>query len=117
MATKCLLFAYGQLQPGHNAPRSLSDAWPDRARGVLYDLGAYPGAVQLDTADTWVEGHTLEIDADELPALDEFEDVDSGEYRRITVTTEAGHMAWAYEYGGEIPAGATPITRWRKAGA
>ena len=112
MTTKCLLFAYGLLQPGLKPPRSLSQSWPDRVRGQLYDLGPYPVAVGLDVGSAWLEGFTLEIDADELGALDEFEDVDSGEFARRVVTTGRGFTAWAYEYRRALPAHQPAIKKW-----
>ena len=113
MAEKCLLFTYGLLMPGRSPPKSCSEHWPDRVKGRLYDLGQFPGATGLGQGDGWVEGATLELDADELPTLDEFEDTDSGEFRRVLVTTEAGYIAWAYEYQLKIPDGLTPRERWR----
>lgn len=113
MGAKGLLFAYGLLQPGRAAPRSLTRHWPDRVRGRLYDLGAYPGLVKAgDPSEDWIEGVTLEIDVDELPVLDEFEDIESGEFRRILVTTESGYLAWVYEYGWEIPKAARALSKW-----
>lgn len=114
MKRKCLLFAYGLLQPGYSPPRSMSQSWPDRIRGQMYDLGAYPAAVQITHASTWIEGHTVEIDVDELPMLDEFEDVGGGEFSRRLVETEQGHTAWVYEYQRPVPAVLAPITKWTK---
>jgi gamma-glutamylcyclotransferase (GGCT)/AIG2-like uncharacterized protein YtfP len=114
VARKCLLFVYGQLQPAHTPPRSLSQAWPDRIHAVLYDLGPFPAAVQVGVAADWIEGFTLEIDADELAALDEFEDTESGEFARILVETEKGHTAWVYEYRFPVPGVLVPVKRWRK---
>lgn len=116
MARKCLLFAYGTLMPGlpgSSPPRSLSQHWPDRIKGRLFDLGAYPGVIEVGTAPTYVEGATLEIDEDELRALDEYEDVESGEFTRRTVTTESGHLAFVYEYTRPVPAKAQFRVRWK----
>lgn len=116
MATtrKCLVFAYGTLMPGHSPPRSLSQAWPDRVRAVMYDLGAFPVATRVGEAPGWIHGMTLEIDADELAALDEYEDVEGGEFARKLVETEQGHMAWVYEYRLRVPAALAPIDRWTR---
>lgn len=112
MKRKCLLFAYGLLQPAHSPPRSTSQTWPDRVKGVLYDLGEYPAAVKIAVAETWIAGHVLEIDVDELPLLDEFEDVEGGEFSRRLVETELGHTAWVYEYQLTIPSALAPIDKW-----
>lgn len=90
----------------------MAEAWPDRIRGVLYDLGDYPAAVQIASATTWIDGFTLEIDADELKLLDEFEDVDGGEFARRIVETELGHTAWVYEYQRSLAPHLAPIQRW-----
>lgn len=99
MTDPCLLFAYGLLRPGQaNTPQSATVCWQDRVRASLVQLDGYTGAIDVGSADTWIDGYTLEIDRDELPALDAFENVDAGEYRRRLVTTQRGHCAWIYEY-------------------
>lgn len=113
MAHKALLFAYGTLMPGHSPPRSMSAHWPDRIKGRLYDLGEYPGVTDVGQADALVEGFTVEFDADELDALDAYEDVESGEFTRRVVVTEAGHTAWVYELTRKPPPGAVARTRWK----
>jgi gamma-glutamylcyclotransferase (GGCT)/AIG2-like uncharacterized protein YtfP len=113
MKQKCLLFAYGTLQPGFSPPKSVSAAWPDRVKGELYDLGEYPVAVKIEDGTEWIEGHTLELDADELPTLDEYEDVEGGEFARRLTETEAGHVVWVYEYVREVPEGLEAMRRWR----
>lgn len=113
MARKALLFAYGTLMPGHSPPRSLSASWPDRIHGKLFDLGEYPGVTEVGTAREFVEGFTLEFDADELAALDAYEDVESGEFTRKLVTTETGHVAWVYEFSLPPPPGAPSRPRWK----
>ncbi len=116
---RCLLFAYGQLQPGLRPPRSLSRAWPDRVRGLLYDLGPYPAAVKIDAVDRWFQGFVLEIEQHELQeALDPYEEVDKRVYRRIRTVTGAGFEVWVYEYARPLPENAVgPIDRWPRAGA
>ena len=109
---KCLLFAYDLLMPTHRPPQTMSHFWEDAINGLLYDLGPYPGAVNIGRSNHWVQGFVLEVDQDELPLLDHFEDVDSGEYTRRTVTTRLGHLVWVYEYSKAIPAGKNPIPRW-----
>lgn len=115
MQRKCLLFAYGTLQPGFSPPKSMSNAWTDRVHGVLYDLGDYPAAVLIDKSMHWIEGQTIEIDADELPALDAFEDVEGGEFLRKLVETEQGFVAWVYEYQKAVSDELVPVTKWVKA--
>jgi gamma-glutamylcyclotransferase (GGCT)/AIG2-like uncharacterized protein YtfP len=111
---RCLLFAYGQLQPGLKQPRSLSRAWPDRVRGMLYDLGPFPAAVKVGAAEQWLGGYVLEITEVELVGeLDPYEQVHKGLYRRIQTVTQAGFEVWIYEYAQPVPVGAVgPIDCW-----
>jgi gamma-glutamylcyclotransferase (GGCT)/AIG2-like uncharacterized protein YtfP len=114
MAEKCLVFVYGLLKPGIQPPRSMSQSWADDIEGVLYDLGEFPAAVQVGAAGSRITGYTIEIDTDELTALDEFEDTETGVYRRIMVETGLGHFAWVYEYIQPIPPGTPVITSWSR---
>lgn len=109
----CLLFVYGLLQPGLQPPRSARRQWKDRVRGRLVHLGDYPGAYDLDDAETTFEGWVLEIDEEELSLLDEFEDVTSGQaYRRRRVRTQGGVEVWIYEYIGPRPAPSNHLESW-----
>ncbi len=112
MADKCLLFAYGKLQPGASPPRTASNFWRDQLRAELYDLGPYPAATRIGTADDVIEGFVIEFDTDELTDLDDFEDTDSGEFVRRTATTEQGFEVYVYEYGRIVPAGSARIASW-----
>ncbi len=77
------LFTYGTLQPGH-APSEIAPA-VDRleaigkgfVRGILYDLGDYPGAV-LDSSDRKIFGTVFKLanDSSTLRQLDEYEGFD-----------------------------------------
>ena len=111
---QCLLFAYGQLQPQQRPPQTLVRAWPDRVRGLLYDLGPYPAAVQIGAVDAHFHGFVLEIATAELTGtLDPFEQLDKGIYRRIRTVTESGFGVWLYEYAMPLPKHALgPIDRW-----
>lgn len=113
-AGHCLLFTYGQLQLGLNEPSSVSRAWPDRVRGLLYDLGSYPAAIQIGLVERWFHGFVLEIAESELlEELDQFEDVEKGLYRRVRAYTESGFEVWVYAYARPLPPGAFgPIDRW-----
>lgn len=116
MADKCLLFTYGMLQPGASPPRTASNFWRDRLKGELYDLGAFPVAVKVGAAADLIDGFVIELDRDELPDLDDFEDTDSGEFVRKTVTTEQGFEVYVYEYGLPVPTTAPKIKQWQPKG-
>ncbi len=110
---RCLLFVYGKLQPGHRPPRTASCARPDRVRGVLYDLGVYPAAVHVGSAEQWVRGYVVEIDDRELhEELDAYEGVAERLYRRIRTVTESGTEVWVYEYARPLPDDAVAIDVW-----
>lgn len=109
---RTLLFAYGLLQPAFNPPKTLAKHWADRVHGKLFSLGPYPAAVELEQVESWIHGTVLDIDDEELASLDEFEEVERGEYRRIRVTTELGWEVWAYEYARAVPNELMQIDRW-----
>jgi gamma-glutamylcyclotransferase (GGCT)/AIG2-like uncharacterized protein YtfP len=82
-----LLFVYGTLKRGcRNHHRLAGQAFigPARTRPgfTLYDLGGYPGIV-ADSADTdGVSGEVWSVGSRALEALDAFEGVHEGLYRR-----------------------------------
>jgi len=78
------LFAYGTLKPGH-APGEIGEAvgklkpvGKGSIRGVLYDLGEYPGAVVDPSPTKRVFGTVFRLSDDEkvLRELDEYEGFD-----------------------------------------
>lgn len=78
------LFAYGTLQPGH-APSEIAPAvdkleaiGKGSVRGVLYDLGDYPGAVLDSSTPRTIFGTVFKLtkDASTLRQLDEYEGFD-----------------------------------------
>jgi indolepyruvate decarboxylase len=110
-----LLFAYGTLAPSDPEEATRGGWVADRVRGRLFDLGPYPALVDLDDpAAGWVEGRVRPVGLDELVgALDPYEGVDEGLYRRERATTEAGRLVWVYVYARPLPRGARgPIARW-----
>ncbi|MGD9705633.1 MAG: gamma-glutamylcyclotransferase [Acidimicrobiia bacterium] len=104
------LFVYGTLLPGEArwpflAPFVASEGRPDTARGELFDTGrGYPAA--RFGADDRIEGATFALVdstlSSALQELDEVEGAVAGLYRRTTITTGSGLMAFAYEYGGGL---------------
>lgn len=118
------LFAYGTLQPTR-APQEIRDVLKRIrpvgkavARGILYDLGEYPGAVFGDEFSDSVKGSVFRLphDAAErgnlLDRLDEYEGVNSHDpssslfvRRQLPVLLRNGRKitCWAYEYAGARP--------------
>ena len=111
------LFAYGTLQPGC-APQQMAGVAAKLRpvgkgflRGVLYDLGRYPGAVPIANSQSRISGTVMELpgDPDLLPELDAYEGFDpqnpaASEFvrERQTVELAAGGTVecWFYRYSG-----------------
>ena len=74
-------------------------------RGRLYDLGAYPGLVDLDDPCAgWVEGYVRPVTIEELEGpLDRYEDVSRGLFRRVRATTRDNRGVWLYLYARPVP--------------
>ena len=109
-----LLFAYGTLMRGYPLHRVLARGatfvGAGRVRGVLLDLGRYPGLVAGRGA---VTGELYRLDEPELLGTLDREEGYNFERRRSTVTLADGRRAraWIYRYRGPreravpIPAG------------
>jgi gamma-glutamylcyclotransferase (GGCT)/AIG2-like uncharacterized protein YtfP len=101
------LFVYGTLRRGSN--NKFAGMLADRAQfvgtarvaGRLYDFGQYPGAVNSEQSDHWIQGEVWRFDdAQLLPSLDDYE---GSEYRRALAPAEmeAGRIdCWMYWYVG-----------------
>ena len=93
-----LVFVYGTLRRGESNDITRLEPSPrfvgrGRARGVLYDLGPYPGA--RFGGDDWVVGEVFAIEAALEQRLDEVEEIlpePTGEYdkRLVTVNLDGG---------------------------
>ncbi len=132
------LFAYGTLQPGlapaKIAPLAtkLRPVGEGFVRGVLYDLGGYPGAVPDPKAKDRIAGTVLELPEDEsfLSRLDAYEGFDpqapeTSEYireRQVAELKTGGTVeCWFYRYNREprdlprVESGAWG-SRWQRRG-
>jgi gamma-glutamylcyclotransferase (GGCT)/AIG2-like uncharacterized protein YtfP len=118
---KSYLFAYGTLQPGcapakmAGVAAKLRPVGKGHVRGVLYDLGRYPGAAPDTNATGKISGTVMELpdDPDFLERLDAYEGCDpkapeQSEYVRgwVVVEMEAGGTmeCWIYRYNGKVDA-------------
>jgi gamma-glutamylcyclotransferase (GGCT)/AIG2-like uncharacterized protein YtfP len=110
-----LLFAYGTLIP-REALRLQSEGWvADAVRGRLYDLGAYPGLVDIDDPTAgWVRGYVRPVTIEELEGpLDRYEEVGLGLFRRVRTTTREDRNVWIYIYSRPLPPEKRgPLDRW-----
>ena len=111
------LFAYGTLQPDH-APEEIADlvrrfepVGKGTVRGMLYDLGSYPGVVLDKSNSRRISGTVFRLPPgnDILPRLDDYEGFDpqgpqsSLFIRRLhAVDLDGGSTlrCWIYEYNG-----------------
>jgi putative glutamine amidotransferase len=113
-----LLFVYGTLRPGI-APAAVADLVAGlrimgdaRARGRLYNLGPYPGAILDAATPTHVFGVVLELPSPPpWPRLDDYEGYDPANpaaslyiRRRCEVELTDGSTvrAWVYEYNRPV---------------
>ena len=103
------LFVYGTLRPGQQrwpflAPFVIDEGDDESVSGVLYDTGNDYPAARFDRRGA-IHGRVYSLHPDRLDEalqrLDEVEGAVVDLFHRITVTTSAGHDAWAYEYCGE----------------
>jgi gamma-glutamylcyclotransferase (GGCT)/AIG2-like uncharacterized protein YtfP len=109
------LFAYGTLQPGlaptkiARVAAKLRPVGEGFVRGMLYDLGGYPGAVADTNAKGLIVGTVMELPEDEglLARLDKYEGFDprapeTSEYireRQVVELTIGGTVeCWFYRY-------------------
>jgi gamma-glutamylcyclotransferase (GGCT)/AIG2-like uncharacterized protein YtfP len=115
------LFVYGSLRaelvPPHlrGLVQQMARIGAAYARGLLYDLGEYCGAVLDENCDRRIIGEVLELPdaAAILAALDQYEGFDCNNHdsslflrTRCHVILEAGNEleCWVYAYHGEIGA-------------
>lgn len=109
------LFAYGTLQPGlaptkiARVAAKLRPVGEGFMRGVLYDLGGYPGAVADPSAMGKIAGTVMELPEEEgvLERLDRYEGFDpqapeTSEYIRekqvVELKTGGTVECWFYRY-------------------
>ena len=112
------LFAYGTLIPGRSpdgiAPAVNQLQWIGEAtvRGVLYDLGEFPGAVLDVSSDRTISGRVFRLPPDPkiLTHFDRYEEFDPNfpecslfVRKRHPVTLATGEVipCWIYVYNGK----------------
>jgi gamma-glutamylcyclotransferase (GGCT)/AIG2-like uncharacterized protein YtfP len=120
--TEAKLFVYGTLRNafGHQLHNMLSDQFEfigeGSIRGILYDIGQYPGAVISMSAKTKIAGEIYQAkDKDTIDAalkiLDAFEgydgtDLTGSEFIRIKKFVKLNNgkrvLSWIYIYNGPV---------------
>ncbi len=106
-ATHEYMFVYGSSMPRHSRYDVIrdfvADAQPDRVYGRLYDSGAGYPAAKFGGGEGWIEGYRLRLRPDRAgEAKRMMTQVESGLYESVTVETQAGHKATAYEWIGSV---------------
>ena len=104
------LFVYGTLRSGGPASSRLADArlvGEGSVGGVLYDIdGEYPALIVYGKSP--VQGEIWRCPASLLRELDEYEQIESGLFRRIGVEAQAADGSlvpcWAYVAGPRLAA-------------
>jgi gamma-glutamylcyclotransferase (GGCT)/AIG2-like uncharacterized protein YtfP len=104
------IFVYGTLRRGGSRDvlrhyEGVSFVITAQVRGVLYDLGEYPG-MRLKSSAGWIRGEIFDIHAAGMAALDDWEGIDprapgEGSYRRVRALVERDdgvpEVCWSYE--------------------
>lgn len=116
-----VLFVYGTLQPGDVRwhllePYVLDAGRPDAVPGELFDTGLGYPAARFGAPAGVIHGRCYTLRSElldgALTVLDAEEHSVPGGYRRVTVTTCAGEVAWAYEYGSGLDLAPIPSGNW-----
>ena len=103
-----LLFVYGTLmkKAGHPMHKTLARyatyLGEATAKGVLYDLGAYP-AMREGEGSVRGELYRVEDAARLFKALDRYEGYEYARKKVVVTTPEGGKEAWAYLYKKPLP--------------
>jgi gamma-glutamylcyclotransferase (GGCT)/AIG2-like uncharacterized protein YtfP len=90
------VFVYGTLKTGETEPM-----W---VKGELFSLGAFPAAINVGVADSWIKGEVREVDDLTLKRFDQIEGTERNFYRRIKtfVYGEDKNLpveeVWIYEF-------------------
>ena len=112
------LFVYGTLQRGQKAHKVLKSADAKfvsngKVRGVLHDLGDYPGLLANGNPDSFVPGEVYELSKPEtaLCILDGYEEFDPLNARYSLFVRKRSHvylsdgsriLAWVYFYNRPV---------------
>ena len=102
------LVAYGTLK---DSP-AFKPLGPITLEGTLYDLGMFPGAVDINNSDHTFEAFVYAIDPSWWKHLDIYEGVASGLYRREQIDTPYGD-AYIYVFNREVYNNPPIINKWR----
>lgn len=89
------IFVYGTLRPGVSEPVMVP--------GQMFDLGWFPGAVNIETAvDTYFMAETIEVDDAGLARLDSYEGYNPDHPASSLYVRKAYQDGFIYQYNGNV---------------
>ncbi len=98
-------FVYGTTMPGHLRHELIeefvAEATPDSVTGRLYDSGEGYPAAKFTAGPETIEGHVLLIRPERVfEAQRTFTEIEAGLFEQVSVETEGGVAATAYQWIG-----------------
>lgn len=109
-----LVFVYGTLRKGQSADilerGGVTFIGDDRISGEMYNLGWYPGVVDVlpvsecgfISEGPTVKGEVYRIDNDNLPRILDGYEGHPDLFERIQVSAESGLTVWVYRYNHSV---------------
>lgn len=96
-----LVFVYGTLKRGRENHHWLAgQRWVAAARTKpcyrMFDLGGYPGMIRVEHGIS-IEGEVWDVDEGGLARLDVLEDIEGGEYERVSIELEGDFASRSVE--------------------
>lgn len=88
------IFVYGTLKRGCSnhaflgGQNFVSEA-QTQPRYRMYDLGGYPGMIEVSEGGIGIRGEVWDVDPACLKQLDLLEDIDGGEYARVAIAMDS----------------------------
>jgi gamma-glutamylcyclotransferase (GGCT)/AIG2-like uncharacterized protein YtfP len=100
-------FVYGTTMPGHLRyhliQEFVAEATPARVPGQVYDTGSGYPAAKFGPGTGEVEGHLLRLRPERVGETQRlFTQIEAGMFERVSVETNSGVTAFAYEWIGSI---------------
>ena len=98
-------FVYGTTMPGHLRyhliQEFVAEATPARVPGQVYDTGSGYPAAKFGPGTGEVEGHLLRLRPERVGEAQRlFTQIEAGMFERVSVETDSGVTAFAYEWIG-----------------
>lgn len=89
------IYCYGTLRPGVSEPVLVP--------GQMFDLGWFPGVVNIETAvDTFCKAEIIEVDDETLARLDSYEGYNPNHLASSLYVRKAYQDGFIYQYNGSV---------------